>query len=36
MVADAIAADPSDDHLRRLAALKERELQDSPISGADS
>ena len=35
-VADAIAADPSDDNLRRLAALKERELQDGPIGGAKS
>jgi DNA primase len=34
--ADAIAADPSDDNLRRLAALKERELQDGPVGGAES
>jgi len=35
-VADAIAADPSDDNLRRLAALRERELQDGPVGGAES
>jgi DNA primase len=32
----AIAVDPSDDELRRLAALKERELQDGPIGGVES
>jgi len=36
VVADAIAADPSDDNLRRLAALKEREFQDGPIGGVES
>jgi hypothetical protein len=34
--ADAIAADPSDDNLLRLKALKERELQDGPIGGVES
>jgi DNA primase len=34
--AEALAADPSDDNLRRLAALKERELQDGPIGGVES
>jgi hypothetical protein len=35
-VADAIATNPSDDDLRRLAALKEREFQDGPIGGVES
>jgi len=35
-VADAIATNPSDDDLRRLAALKERALQDGPVGGAES
>ena len=34
--ADVIAADPSDDNLLRLKALKERELQDGPIGGVES
>ena len=33
---DAIAVDPSDDNLRRLTALKQRELQDGPIGGVES
>jgi DNA primase len=33
---EAIATDPSDDDLRRFAALKERELQDGPIGGVES
>jgi hypothetical protein len=33
---DAIASDPSDNNLRRLTALKERELQDGPIGGIES
>ena len=35
-LADAIATNPSDDDLRRLAALKEREFQDGPIGGVES
>jgi hypothetical protein len=31
-----VAADPSDEDLLRLTALKERELQDGPIGGIDS
>lgn len=32
-VSPALAADASDDDLRRLAALKERKLQDGPVGG---
>ena len=32
----AFAADPSAENLRRLTALKERELQDGPIGGVES
>ena len=32
----AFAADPSAENLRRLIALKERELQDGPIGGVES
>jgi hypothetical protein len=32
----SVAADPSDEDLLRLTALKERELQDGPIGGIDS
>jgi DNA primase len=32
----AVATDPSDEDLRRLAALKERELQEGPIGGVES
>jgi len=31
-----VVADLSDDNLRRLATLKEREFQDGPIGGVES
>ncbi|MGD9615466.1 MAG: DNA primase [Alphaproteobacteria bacterium] len=34
--ANTVTVDPSDDDLRRFAALKERELQDGPIGGVES